>query len=635
MTATVGVVIPIHDHAPFVAAAIGSVLTQTRPPDRLVVVDDGSRDGSLAVAERAAARHARSGVDIEVRGQANLGAAATLNRELSALGTDVVTVLNSDDEWHPERLARLLPLLDPDRPGLVLSDTEFLGADGGAEDAAEYRRHHDRILRLGRCLPSLSTALRLWNLAISTGNLVMTRRLWTLVGPFDTDLPIAHDWEFLLRASREVEPLLHPERLFRYRLHGANTSRTQRAAAGTDLQAVLQVQLAQGVADTRNPLSATARTLPTLLPFLVPLWESTLGPGRHAVPRLLGERAAHVRGSDGPDGPVLSASGQRRLAAELFDALRAEGRTDRADVAPALAAAAGWTARAATTTTAASTTDAAAGEAATFAWGARRVTVHAEDPAVLRGLATLTGAPSAPATVTLGRAELNAVGAHDVVTRGQLRTFATADDRLVWLALTLAEFLGEATPTSLHAAALVGPAGVVLVCGPPHAGKSTFAANAVAAGMDVLGDDQVELHPGGPDGPDGAVTVLVAASPRPLKLRARGPDPAPTPPRGGVRGRLDDEAVTLAPRPTRHDGAALPVAAVVHLRRSTAPGATLRPVDGRRGAELLAAQLRGPSIGDGVVAGLRAVTTLECAVGHDADVAALHRIAALARTGEG
>ncbi len=629
MSATVGVVIPVHRHERFVAAAVRSVLEQTRPPERLVVVDDGSPDGSLAAAERAVRRHARHGVEVEVRGQANIGAAATLNREFADLGTDILTVLNSDDEWHPERLERLVGLLRPDEPGLVLSDTEFFGS-ASERDIADYRRHHTRILRLGRNLPSFSTALRIWNLAISTGNLVLTRPLWELVGPFDEELPIAHDWEFLLRVAREVEPVLHPERLFRYRIHGGNTSRNDRDAAAADLQAVLQVQLAQGVADAPNPIAATARNLPTLLPFLVPLWESTLGVGQHPVPRLLGGRAAEVRDTMGPDGPAVPAADQRQLAAGLLRELRTgggHGGEAGEGATAARAAAERWrtwrqplaSARGRRRPT---------GEAAGFTWGDRGVTVHSEDASVIRALATLTGVRPAPVATALGRADLNVVGARDVVTRQQLRTFPDEPDRMVWLALTLAEFLCETIAVTLHAAAITVPGGAIVVCGPPHAGKSTSAANAIAAGIDVIGDDQVEIRSVGDD-------IRVLPVPRPLKLRPRGASPAPEPPAGGVRGHLDGEPVTLLPRPTRHDGDDLPVVAVVHLRRRRAAGFVVEPVGGPSRKELLLPQLRSGTAAEDVVGRLCASPTLEAAVGPDADADALAAILARVRTDPG
>lgn len=622
---TVGVVIPVHDHAPFVAAAIRSVLGQTRPPDRLVIVDDGSHDDSLTVVERTVAAHPGRGIDIEVRGQENRGAAATLNRELTALGTDVITVLNSDDEWHPERLERLVPLLEPGRAGLVFSDTEFFGMDAAA-DVDDYRRHHGRILRLGRRMPSLSTALRLWNLAISTGNLVMTRTLWDAVGPFDTALPIAHDWEFLLRAAREVEPVLQPQRLFRYRIHAGNTSRTDREAAAADLLAVLQVQLAQCVAAARNPLAATARTLPTFLPFLVPLWESTLGPGTHAIPRLIGRRAAEVRAAAGPDGPVLTGPQQARLAAELLGALGPEDPAGPVAGEDARAAADAWAALAAGVPARRPPSGSPPVAAATFSWGGRDVTVHAEDPEVVPQLAELLGVRAIGAGVALGRADLTVVGAGDVVTRGQLRTFPGREDRLVWLALTLSEFLMEGTAVVLHAAAIATRDGVLAVCGPPHAGKSTFAGNAVARGLDVLGDDQLELRP-----MDGGIRA--AAVPRPLKLRARGAAPAPDPRPRGVRGRLDGERVTLLPRPTGHDGDGLALAAVVHLHRRTGPGVTIEPIVRAGRAALMLPQLRGSTIPAGLVDELERIPTVRVAVGPDADIEALDRILEAIRSG--
>ena len=73
----VAVVIPVYNHERYVEEAIASVLEQTRPPDRVVVVDDGSRDGSVAAAEQALAK--AGSIPVEFRVHTNRGTARTLN----------------------------------------------------------------------------------------------------------------------------------------------------------------------------------------------------------------------------------------------------------------------------------------------------------------------------------------------------------------------------------------------------------------------------------------------------------------------------------------------------------------------------------------------------------------------------
>ena len=73
MNPRLAVVIPVYNHARFIGEALESVLNQTRKPDRVIVIDDGSKDDSLAVMEPFKAR------GVEVSGRENRGAHNTIN----------------------------------------------------------------------------------------------------------------------------------------------------------------------------------------------------------------------------------------------------------------------------------------------------------------------------------------------------------------------------------------------------------------------------------------------------------------------------------------------------------------------------------------------------------------------------
>jgi hypothetical protein len=94
---TISVVIPCFDYEQFVGAAIESVRASTRAADEIVVVDDGSRDGSAAVVA------AHEGVTL-VR-KDNGGMASALNRGITESHGDIVVLLDADDLMDPTRLA--------------------------------------------------------------------------------------------------------------------------------------------------------------------------------------------------------------------------------------------------------------------------------------------------------------------------------------------------------------------------------------------------------------------------------------------------------------------------------------------------------------------------------------------------
>jgi glycosyltransferase involved in cell wall biosynthesis len=93
----ISVVIPCYNYEGFLPSAIESVLTGSRPPDEIIVVDDGSTDGSAAVAERY--------LDVELVLKTNGGMASALNAGITRATGDVVVLLDADDMAEPGRLA--------------------------------------------------------------------------------------------------------------------------------------------------------------------------------------------------------------------------------------------------------------------------------------------------------------------------------------------------------------------------------------------------------------------------------------------------------------------------------------------------------------------------------------------------
>jgi hypothetical protein len=108
--APVSVIVPTHDNAGQVAAAIGSLLQQTLPPAEIIVVDDASTD---ATSGTVAAIAARSPTVRQIRLPVNRGAYVARNVGLAASRCTFVAFQDADDFAHPERLQRALqPMLD-------------------------------------------------------------------------------------------------------------------------------------------------------------------------------------------------------------------------------------------------------------------------------------------------------------------------------------------------------------------------------------------------------------------------------------------------------------------------------------------------------------------------------------------
>lgn len=221
----VSVVIPVYNHARYVVQCLDSVLNQSHRPLQLIVIDDGSRDGSPAlIAEHLRRRGEVPGVEIAFRSRENRGAHHTLNEGLAAATGEFVALLNSDDYYHPERLERCLRACASAQADLLFTYVEAVGDDGRVLPADfPWRGWYDEACVKERSeAPGLGFVLLGTNFAVSTGNFFLRRSLYREIGPF-RDYGIAHDLDFLLRALVVSEPLLLREKLYFYRVHGANT----------------------------------------------------------------------------------------------------------------------------------------------------------------------------------------------------------------------------------------------------------------------------------------------------------------------------------------------------------------------------------------------------------------------------
>ncbi len=211
----VSVIIPSYNHELYIVEAIESVLTQSYPKVELVIVDDGSTDNTLAKIEP----YRSSSVNIII--QQNQGADFAINKGLSLARGEFVTILNSDDIYHSQRLERLVSELSS-RDELSLIFTNLTMIDASGNPYSDFRWEQYQTL-CGQCRqrPAVNYFL-VGNIAYTTSNFFMRRALFEQVGNFKK-LRYTHDWNFALRSSLVGEPVWLQEDLLLYRVHEKNT----------------------------------------------------------------------------------------------------------------------------------------------------------------------------------------------------------------------------------------------------------------------------------------------------------------------------------------------------------------------------------------------------------------------------
>lgn len=123
----ISVVIPLYNKERTIGAALGSVLAQSLKPLEIVVVDDGSTDGSARIVEQMAERNPEAGIKL-VR-QPNGGVSAARNRAIAEARGEYVALLDGDDLWRSEHLAEIWRLVEK-YPDCGIYATAFEVDDG-------------------------------------------------------------------------------------------------------------------------------------------------------------------------------------------------------------------------------------------------------------------------------------------------------------------------------------------------------------------------------------------------------------------------------------------------------------------------------------------------------------------------
>jgi glycosyltransferase involved in cell wall biosynthesis len=224
MPERVAIVIPCYNHARYVGKALESVLAQTRKPDRILVIDDGSKDNSVEVLRSFEKR----GVEVDAR--ENRGAHNTINELIAKAATDCdfIGILNSDDRYLPDRIARCLQSAQ-EHPGKAVFSTKLRVIDGeGAlmpEDAPRSRWFHGAWSLGAQEGVDIPEWLGQANFIATTTN-VFARASYLVANPM-RDYRFIHDYFFLSTAALEHQIQIVPEVLLEYRVHGSNTISTK------------------------------------------------------------------------------------------------------------------------------------------------------------------------------------------------------------------------------------------------------------------------------------------------------------------------------------------------------------------------------------------------------------------------
>lgn len=207
------VLLTCYNHARYLPECWAGVRAQTFTDYELIVLDDGSSDGTREwLAENA-------GDARLVFNEQNLGTYGSLNRGLELARGEFVAVLNDDDVWMPEKLARQVELMDSSpKVGLVHTDGGFIDGLGRPIEGSPLGFEFPRTAA-GDVLLALCAA----NKIIASAAMVR-KECFEELGGFDPSYFGSGDWQMWLRVAERWDVGFVPERLTLYRVHGENAS---------------------------------------------------------------------------------------------------------------------------------------------------------------------------------------------------------------------------------------------------------------------------------------------------------------------------------------------------------------------------------------------------------------------------
>ena len=191
--AFLSIIIPTFNRCELLYRALNSVFKQTYSDYEVIVIDDGSTDGTAEMLQK-------SFTQVRYVFQSNKGVSAARNKGLALAQGRWIAFLDSDDEWLPQKLEKQISLLKA-KSDYKICHTEEIWVRNGirVNQMKKHRKTGGWIFP--HCLPLC---------AMSPSSILIHRSVFDSIGNFDTSLPACEDYDLWLRITAKY-PVLYME----------------------------------------------------------------------------------------------------------------------------------------------------------------------------------------------------------------------------------------------------------------------------------------------------------------------------------------------------------------------------------------------------------------------------------------
>ncbi len=192
----ISVVIPIYNKALYIEKAINSVLSQSYKDYELIIVNDGSTDGSLDVVEKII-ENISTRIDIKVVNQENSGVSAARNRGVELAKGEYIAFLDADDWWDEDYLQKMYQLI-VDYPNATLY--------GSSYKIVKHKK--SKVPNIG--LPTdfqsgiinyFAAYAKTLVMPLSTSATIIKKSIFEELGGFNTNISLGEDFELWVRVA--------------------------------------------------------------------------------------------------------------------------------------------------------------------------------------------------------------------------------------------------------------------------------------------------------------------------------------------------------------------------------------------------------------------------------------------------
>jgi glycosyltransferase involved in cell wall biosynthesis len=225
LRAGISVIIPAYNRRSLIGRALGSVIRQSLPASQIIVIDDGSTDGTGDFVHR-------NFPQVQLVEQPNLGVSAARNLGIRLATGEWIALLDSDDEWVDEKLERQVAALSKNSQ-LKLCHTDEIWIRNGVRvnPMTKHAKFDGWIFE--KCLPLC---------CISPSSVLIHHSVFKKTGVFDEELPACEDYDLWLRITHRYPVLLVDEKLVvKYGGHEDQLSRQHWGMDRFRVQALLKM----------------------------------------------------------------------------------------------------------------------------------------------------------------------------------------------------------------------------------------------------------------------------------------------------------------------------------------------------------------------------------------------------------